>query len=211
MKQPTFQYYPGAFGMSKAQELWIVFPKSRHGCNFWPVIGFPGFFPHIEHKDLEVVRGHLINSKPFSVAKHDFLLDQRREPRAEVPRAAHGHHQSPKHQARPGQPRSPRIATTPPRQPARRISSSSTGTRTSKPPVPAMGWQSRGSWQGHAAAQPSSCRRPSSNSSPAPPRPAMSHPAARSASAGLQLLPAGPGRLRAAGFWLGRYACRRKW
>lgn len=125
MKQPTFQYHPGTFGMSKAQELWIVFPESCHGCNFRPVIGFPGFLPHIEHKDLEVVRGHLISSKPFSVTKHDFLLDQSRAPRAEVPRAAHGHHRSPKHQARLGQPGSPRTATAPPRQPARRNSSRS--------------------------------------------------------------------------------------
>lgn len=155
MKQPTFQYHPGTFGMSKAQELWIIFPESCHSCNFRPVIGFPGFLPHIEHKDLEVVRGHLISSKPFSVTKHDFLLDQSRAPRAEVPRAAHGHHRSPKHQARLGQPGSPRTATAPPASRPAGTAPEAAGTRTSKRSVPAMGWQSRGSWQGHAAVRPS--------------------------------------------------------
>lgn len=184
MKQPTFQYHPGTFGMSKAQELWIVFPESCHSCNFRPVIGFPGFLPHIEHKDLEVVRGRLISSKPFSVTKHDFLLDQSRAPRAEVHRAAHGHHRSPKHQARLGQPGSPRTATAPPASRPAGTAPEAAGTRTSKRSVPAMGWQSRGSWQGHAAVRPSSCRRPSSNSSPAQPGHPMSDPAATSASAG---------------------------
>lgn len=183
--------------MSIAHKLWIILPESCHSCNFRPVIGFPGILPHIKHKDLEAGRSRPISSQPFSTGPFSsspfptphtkpcgvavaLLQVASSRPGAEssplgAPSAAHP---APGQLPAP-QPPSPQPALRPRPRPR-------PASPTSGPPVPATGWQSRGSRQGQAAAPgpPSSCRRPRGSSHPprGRPMPAASASAPRPAA-----------------------------
>lgn len=183
--------------MSIAHKVWIILPESCHSCNFRPVIGFPGILPHIKHKDLEAGRSRPISSQPFSTgpfSSSPFPTPHTKPcgvavPLLQVGSSRPGAESSPlgapsaAHPA-PGQlpapqPPSPQPALRPRPRPR-------PASPTSGPPVPATGWQSRGSRQGQAAppGPPSSCRRPrgSSHRPHGRPMPAASASAPRPAA-----------------------------